>query len=1058
MFTSAHLKKRPLLVVRDRAHARVASSARGGALVVWTLPELFERLQAWAMLDLDAVRDDRAGVWAAAAALGGGLAPRAAHDADDLRRALVHGGATATEVWQRLPADDDLRSLFGPLAAAEQRLARAGRIDGAAALAHAVALLARGALPAALACFSEVEVRDLVEPSALELRALIGLARAGLPLRARLPLDSLGRGLLAGVEPVLQALEAAHDVPLLEVALDDVAAPVTHDARVQDAMASFAHAFYGGTTAPYAPVEVLIAADEAAEAREVAEVVAAWLRTPAAAARPGERPVTVCGARVCIAVRSLDETAARIADALAAQGIAVRARAPSLSVSPAARLILDVIALARDGAPRDRLLALLSSPALRGSLSSSAGARVLRVLRRAAARTDVEDISSPSGGYRHRLARYRSGLSDEQQQLDVDTALEHVERALAWARQLPAQARLDDALASLARVARDIFEDGRALGCRDVLEVLEDSLRAARAVSSSSDARVDLAALGTLVERALERASLPSSLVDDDAAVEILTLPQMWGRQFDHVAIAGCVEGKLPRVERGERLLADNDRARVNAALGRRALRLVDDDPLEPSPLPRAQALEPLWMLGAIRAAQVSLLLTMPRRDGRGRELPESVFLLEAMRALATREQATTPATVPFARAPSPRAIAVHAASLRARGLLDDDKARACGIAPSLLAHADLCQRMASERARFFRGPRPGGVQPDPAVSSPATAPFAFAIDPSRISGAFAGSFGLTAARPLTPTRLEAMAECRMHGFVQHVLKVDVDAPAGNAADARVLGTLAHEVMELFFRERKAAHVPASRITDADRARVRQLLATSAEPLLQGRAATGHLGAIRAQIAWLQTALVRAVSMLARAPVVHGVEPVDFEVRIGSPAEDTTSSPGLASVPMVVGGRTIFLGGIIDRVDEGEQHRVVIDYKSSGTGAIKRKVKRDALFEKHFQLLLYLRLLEHHRTTSDDTTLHGYLVSLRDGTTSDDVADVADLRARILDDTRIDSLAAGIGRVILPILQGALPPDAGERCDTCRLQRVCRVPLAPEFAADLDDAEESAPP
>lgn len=1044
--------KRPLLVVRDRAHARAAASAgaaRGQVLDVWTLKELFDRLQAWAMLDLDAVRDDRAGVWSAAAALGAGLAPRAAHDADDLRRALVHGGATATEVLARLPAEDDLRSMFAPLAAAELRLARAGRVDGAGALSHATVLLARGALPAALSAFSDIEVRDLVEPTELELRALIALARAGLPLRACLPVDSLGRGLLAGVEPVLKSLEAAHDVPLLDITLDDIGAAQLDGPN--PGMASFACAFYGGTTAPSAPVEVLIAPDEAAEAREVADVVAGWLRAGRAA---GGR-----GASVCVALRSLDDGAARIADALAGHHIAVRMRRRRLPESAAARLILDVIALARDGAPRDRMLAVLASPALRGALSSSLGARVLRVLRRAAARTDVEDSGAPRGGYRHRLTRYRSGLDDEPQQLDVDMALEHVERALAWARQLPREARLAEHLAAVARVAREIFEDGRELGCAEVLDVLEESTRAAKAVSAANDPLVDLAAVSALVERAIERSLLPSLPVDDDDAVEILTLPETWGRQFDHVVVAGCVEGKLPRVERGERLLADIDRARVNTALGRRVLRLIDDDPLEPSPLPRAQALEPLWMLGAIRAARVSLLLTMPRRDGRGRELPESVFLLEAARALALTGDSPLASLVRFVRAPSPRAIEVRAAQLRARGLLDDDKARTFGIEPSLLVHADLCKRMTNERARFFASKRAS-------ASSPlASAPFAFAIDPARITGAFAPAFGLDASRPLTPTRLEAMAECRMHGFIQHVLKVDVDPPAGNAADARVLGTLAHEVMELFFRERKAARVPASRVTDADRARVRALLALSAEPLLQGRAATGHLGAIRAQIAWLETALVRAVSMLARDPVVPGVEPVDFEVRFGPAPAAAAGAPAalvaaeaFASVPVQIGARTVFLGGIIDRVDEGEHHRVVIDYKSSGTGAIKRKVKRDALFEKHFQLLLYLRLLEHHRQTPEPTMLHGYLVSLRDGTTSDDVTEVEDLRARILDDTRADGLAAGVGRVILPILEGTLPPDAGDRCDTCRLQRVCRVPLAAEFAADLDDVDEGASP
>jgi RecB family exonuclease len=669
---------------------------------------------------------------------------------------------------------------------------------------------------------------------------------------------------------------------------------------------------------------------------------------------------------------------------------------------------------------------------------------VQRVLRRAAARSDVEDIGSPSGGYRHRLARYRSGLSDEEHRLDVDVALAHVERALAWAHKLPRSAPLADALVAHARLAHEIIDDGPELGCGGVLEVLEESARAAGAVGAARDRLVDLAAVSALVERALERAHAPSLSVDDDDAVEILALPETWGRRFEHVVVAGCIEGKLPRVERGERLLADGDRARVNAALGRRVLRLLDDDPFEPSPMPRAQALEPLWMLGAIRAAKTSLLLTMPHSDGRGRELPASVFLLEVLRALgpaATRAPG-------FPRAPSPRAIAVRAAHLRARGGLGDDEARARGIAPSLLAHVDLCQRMSSERARFFFSKRAPSQQL-------ASAPFAFAVDPTRIERAFAPWFGLDAARPLTPTRLEAMAECRMHGFLQHVLKVDVDPPAGNAADARVLGTLAHEVMELFFRERRAAHVPASSVSDADRLRVRALLATSAVPHLQGRAATGHLGAIRAQIAWLETALVRAVSMLARDPVVAGVEPVDFEVRIGTPRE---GEPGLASVPVLIGKRTVFLGGIIDRVDEGDGHRVVLDYKSSGTGATRRKVRADALFEKHFQLLVYLRLLEHHQKTPEHTALHGYLVSLRDGTASDDVTEVVDLRARILDDARPDGLAASIGRVILPILEGTLPPDAGDRCDTCRLQRVCRVPLAAEFAPDLDDPIEGTAP
>jgi CRISPR/Cas system-associated exonuclease Cas4 (RecB family) len=234
------------------------------------------------------------------------------------------------------------------------------------------------------------------------------------------------------------------------------------------------------------------------------------------------------------------------------------------------------------------------------------------------------------------------------------------------------------------------------------------------------------------------------------------------------------------------------------------------------------------------------------------------------------------------------------------------------------------------------------------------------------------------------------------------------------------------------------------------------LFAHEVRPLLAGRA-TGHLAAIRAQLGWLETALVRAVSMLLRDPKVPGVEPVDLELCIGV-SQPSGEPPEYASVPMHLAHegaeRTLYIGGIIDRVDEGTGGRVVIDYKTASTSSIRRKAAKDALFEKHFQLLLYLRLMEHHRPSAQRVPLHGYLVSLREGTTSDDVGEVPSLRERVVDDAREDSLAAAVGRVVMPVLQGVLPPDAGDRCDECRLQRLCRVPLIAELSPDLDDNED----
>jgi ATP-dependent helicase/DNAse subunit B len=287
-----------------------------------------------------------------------------------------------------------------------------------------------------------------------------------------------------------------------------------------------------------------------------------------------------------------------------------------------------------------------------------------------------------------------------------------------------------------------------------------------------------------------------------------------------------------------------------------------------------------------------------------------------------------------------------------------------------------------------------------------------------------------------------------MHGFVKSVMKLDVEPEAGHAADARVLGTFAHAALERFFTERRDLGVPVARMTSEDRARLLALIDEEAQPLLAGRA-TGHLPAIEAAVAFLRTALVRAVSILSRAPPVRGVEPWEFEVRIGA-ADRSGLPPRYTSVPVRLGAQTIHIGGIIDRVDEGEGGRVVVDYKTAGASSVREKARPEKLFESHFQLPLYLRLLEHHRPTRPDHPMHGYLVSVREGVVSDDIGKVDDLRARVLDDDREDGLAAGLARVLLPVLDGTLVPDVGTRCDSCRLQRVCRVPLAGELAPDLD--------
>src|SRR5262249_7987144 len=151
------------------------------------------------------------------------------------------------------------------------------------------------------------------------------------------------------------------------------------------------------------------------------------------------------------------------------------------------------------------------------------------------------------------------------------------------------------------------------------------------------------------------------------------------------------------------------------------------------------------------------------RRDGRGRDLSPSVFLLEAQRVLGALAPEASPvrnddvaspldidrSAAPrgrslFAREASPREVTVRASSLRARGALADDVASAIGIDAHLLAHADRCKRVSFERARFFHH------KARQKSLLEARAPYAFAVEPTRISSSFGAMFGLTQERPLT--------------------------------------------------------------------------------------------------------------------------------------------------------------------------------------------------------------------------------------------------------------------------------------------------------------------
>jgi hypothetical protein len=629
---------------------------------------------------------------------------------------------------------------------------------------------------------------------------------------------------------------------------------------------------------------------------------------------------------------------------------AVEAHLPSsqpacLAQTPAGRLLLEVVLLRRDHAPRERLLSVWLNPARTHPVDALGAARALRCMQAAGVRSDREDLTVPTGGYADRLSRLPPS-----HQPDVQAIMPTVQDILVMVHRLPAAASWFQWWASLSEVA-SLFVSGWGLGT--------DALQ--RCVANQRQAANHL-----------------ESIAPDPGMVGV------------HQVFTVLTE-----------LLTGFDIHQNEQSLPPSQTCAIYDD--QATPQAEAQA-------SNHRQFHVSTDVTL---WWHGASPPAEPWLAWCNHEDAPQWQLY--------------------------------------VAPKRTSLRDVAaQEVEQERLRFFRNQR---TQP------PSPGAHSFAVDGRRIERSFGRVFGLAdRSRALTPTRVEALAQCRFRGFLETVARIRIEREPSPTLDARVLGTIAHEALEHHYAHRRSKRVPVQRHNDDDDRDLRSALATAASKLLLQ--ATGHRPMMQAALSLLEQQLVRVVKRQAARPPVLAVEPVELEMVVGVElrGQGGMVAPALDAVPIrMPDGRTLRIGGVIDRVDEGDGGRVVLDYKTMSGASVRYKGAPQQQLVHHFQLPMYLRLLEHHRPTGVDVALHGYLLSLRDGTTSEDVGGREDLRSLVTDDDREDGLAHALGRVVLPVLNGDLSAMPGDGCEHCGLRRVCRLPLPTQLLAVLQESAAPAP-
>ncbi len=803
-------------------------------------------------------------------------------EVQELAAAAAHlGGALA----------DRVRALASVLARYQVRLDELDLADPDAMLGAATRMLERGApVPQELAV-DLVRVEDVVDwpPSRLAWVRALGdaLARRGGRVEVVLP-DSDAPELADVVDPVWRSLEA------LSEGVQPERRPLRwlRSARV--------HGFTAGTAG--------------AELTEVARRVHALLEQG------------VPASHIAIASRGIADLANLIERVCAAAGVPVRnRRGRSLLASSTARLALELARLqGARGTTAKRVGAVVGSYLvdLRGVEPGAPGPPVLARLLREAHVRDRALESDDLDGFASRLERLARAREHDQDPRGADEARRARQAFAAFFAELdlwPDRAsfrrhgrelvRLLDRLRVPNRLRRLSFRPPTAgASLPDAMDRLQSSQlaheqavwsRLPTALSDLSDAARSLGGEDEVVSRAdfaswLEERLGAESIRPASArgvSVEVAELADLAGRTVEHLFVVGAYDGRLPGTPAIDPLLSDDDRWRLNAALGRPVFR-VPPRGVERSPLPTRQLAQALEFALALEAAS-NVTLSRPRADDRGRPL-----------------------------APSPLAALVGATEehLPFRPL---DGALASRSSQSI---ADR-RRAAVERARFFAGGN-GAV---------------FDGDASPVGEALRAFVPGTAERPLSAGGAERAAACRFRHFAEVLLGARPPPETGDDAGPMESGRLAHLAAESAVRAivGRGWWAPDRRQDALEVGIAAAALTLDAE---EPHTVLGSPDLWAIQRRKMLGRLRRMLELEIDRTALVGMKPCFLELDFGR-----AGTP----VPTVMLG-DVHLAGKIDRVDTGPAGTSVLDYKSGAAEAMASRLRSDALLVTQFQLPFYV--------------------------------------------------------------------------------------------------------
>ncbi len=509
--------------------------------------------------------------------------------------------------------------------------------------------------------------------------------------------------------------------------------------------------------------------------------------------------------------------------------------------------------------------------------------------------------------------------------------------------------------------------------------------------------------------------------------VLVAPLASAVGLDLDEVFIVGMAEGMCPRPIREDTLLPDSERQLTNGALAMRAQKNRD---------------EKQRYLHAV-AAGTSVTLVSPRGDHRnGRERTASRWWVEALRS--TTGDASL-SSEDWGKSAPVADLRLGSFSESLTSAVRNNIATSASDFQLHQVHADA--RLAVELdPEALAGPlRRGRAQIDQRLDG-------F----NRFTGDLTGVdvvSPLEDGRTISPSRLESWATCPRRYYFEQLLRLsEIDRPEEIVEiSALDRGSLWHQILEDFIGEAVPGAVhsidsPDYQWTEADRDR---LFAHAKKRYDEyenlGRTGRDILWAIRVEETNADLDAFLRADNETRAAL--RTTPHDVELRFGLKAPTGETSIDAAEIELD-DGRTVRLGGLIDRVDMGPGGQpVVLDYKTGkvGVGSGQKHLEIDpVLGGRKLQLGVYAEAVTQHFGT-DSAHAYYWHTSTRGEFKRPGYPWNAERRERFVE--AVTTIVDGIERGDFPPNPGDYNPFYGSfsNCNYCPFTRICPVDRDEEF-------------